>query len=227
MVRSGNSRSVVAAAFVLSLAAVLSVATVQTASADDSPAPAGIASSPVQQQTPAPAPGSVPGPAPGSVPGGLPAQPAPPPAFKPGFLHQLGVWWDDSFSNFNTKMRAAKDKLDDYNKKQDQAARDASTATQQALKDAAQATKDAATAVVKLPNTRVFELHERCLVAGNGAPDCQTTVANVCRAKGFNDGHPLDVSTAEECPAKVLLAGRPPVEGECHDVTTVLKVVCQ
>jgi hypothetical protein len=95
------------------------------------------------------------------------------------------------------------------------------------LKDAAQATKDAATAVVKLPITRMFEFHERCLVAGNGAPDCQTTATNACRTKGFDSGQPLDISTSQECPARVMLSGRPPVEGECKDVTVILRAVCR
>jgi hypothetical protein len=194
-------------AFVVPLAAVLAAASVGAAVADDSQAPAGADTA---QQPP---------------PGGLPAQPAP--ANRPGFFNQLGVWWNDGFADFNAKMKAAKDKLDDYNKKQVDAAKEASTATGQALKDAAQATKDAATAVVKLPVTRVFEMHERCQKAGNGAPDCETTAANVCRAKGFSAGKPLDVSTAQECPARVVLSGRQPVEGECADVTTLLRAICQ
>lgn len=157
--------------------------------------------------------------------GALPPQP--PPVNKPGFLHQLGVWWNDSFADFDAKMKAARDKLNDYNKQQGQAARETSAATQQALKDAAQATKDVATAVVKLPITRVVEFHDRCQVAGNGAPDCQTTANEACRKKGFNSGQPLDVSTSQECPARVMLSGRPPAEGECHDVTVVLRAACQ
>jgi len=185
------------------------MAAVGTARTEDNPAPA---APPAQQAPAAPAPGVAPSQAPPS---------------RPGFLHQLGVWWDDSFSDFNAKMRAAKDKFDDYNKQQDQAAHEASSATEQALKDAAQATKDAATAVVRLPATRVFELTDRCAVAGNGAPDCQTTANNACRAKGFGTGRPLDVSSAQECPARVMLSGRPLVEGECRNVTTLLRVVCQ
>jgi hypothetical protein len=165
------------------------------------------------QQGPAPAPGT------------FPAQPSQ--ANKPGFLHQLEVWWNDSFGDFNAKMKSAKDKLDDYNKQQDKAAKETSAATEQALKDAAQATKDAATAVVKLPITRVFEFHDRCQVAGNGAPDCQTTATNACRTKGFDSGQPLDISTSQECPARVMLSGRPPVEGECKDVTVILRAVCR
>jgi hypothetical protein len=194
------------------LAVALAAAAAGTVMADDNQQPA--AAAPQQQQAAPPS-------------ASLPAQP--PPANRPGFLHQLGVWWNDGFGDFDAKMKAAKEKLDDYNKKQDQAAREASTATQQALKDAAQATKDATTALVKLPTTRVFEMHERCQKAGNGAPDCETTATNVCRAKGlgFTVGKPLDVSTAQECPARVVLSGRQPVEGECPDVTTLLRAICQ
>jgi hypothetical protein len=211
MTRSANNLQRFAAlTVVLPLAAALTAAAVGTCLADDTQAPAGAAAA----QQPAAA-----------APGALPAQP--PPTNRPGFIHQLGVWWNDGFGDFNAKMKAAKDKLDDYNKKQGEAAKEASTATEQALKDAAQATKDAATAVVKLPTTRVFEMHERCQKAGNGAPDCETTANNVCRTKGFGTGKPLDVSTAQECPARVMLSGRQPVEGECPDVTMLLRAICQ
>lgn len=192
--------------------AAVNMAAVGAARAEDSPAPSAPPAFAAPQVPAAPAPAVA------------PSQSAPD---RPGFLHQLGVWWDDSFGSFNAKMRAAKDKFDDYNKQQDQAAHEASSVTEQALKDAAQATKDAATAVVRLPATRVFELTDRCAVAGNGAPDCQTTANNACRTKGFGTGRPLDVSSAQECPARVMLSGRPPVEGECRNVTTLLRVVCQ
>ena len=207
---SGQSRLFWAAAIVLPLAASLSGVICDIARADDGQAPAGAGA---VQQAPAPAPSA------------FPAQPSE--ANKPGFLHQLEVWWNDSFGDFNAKMKSAKDKLDDYNKQQNQAAKETSAATEQALKDAAQATKDAASAVVRLPTTRVFEFHERCQVAGNGAPDCQTTAINSCRTKGFDSGQPLDISTSQECPARVMLSGRPPVEGECKDVTVVLRAVCR
>jgi hypothetical protein len=207
---SGKSRLFWVAAIMASIAVALSAAAVGSAGADDGQAPTGAGA---VQQAPAPAPGS------------LPAQPSP--ANKPGFLHQLEVWWNDSFGDFNAKMKSAKDKLDDYNKQQNQAAKETSAATEQALKDAAQATKDAASAVVRLPTTRVFEFHERCQVAGNGAPDCQTTAINSCRTKGFDSGQPLDISTSQECPARVMLSGRPPVEGECKDVTFILRAVCR
>src|SRR5580700_1405305 len=107
---SGNSQLFWAVAIVLPLAASLSVATCDIARADDGQAPVG--GSAVQQ---APAP----------------AQAQAPPANKPGFLHQLEVWWNDSFGDFDAKMKSAKDKLDDYNKQQNQAAKETSAATQQ------------------------------------------------------------------------------------------------
>jgi hypothetical protein len=158
----------------------------------------------------------------------LPVAPAaPPPAADPSFLHELGVLWNGSFGDFDVKMKKAWDRLDAFNRERDQAAKNTSVATQQALKDAARATTEAATAVVRLPAARVFELRERCRIAGNGAPDCQTTAADVCRGKDFKDGRPLDVSTQQDCPARVMLSGQPPADGLCTDKTFLLRVICQ
>jgi hypothetical protein len=187
------------------LAAVLGASAIGIASAEDSQSLPSAA-----QQAPAPA---VP-----LAPPALPQQP--PPAFQPGFLHQLGVWWNDGFAGFGDKMKNAKDKIDGLNKTEGQAAKDAGAATGEALKNAAQA-------VVRLPNTRMFELHNRCPAAGNGAPDCPTAANNACHDKGFNSGQPLSISTQQVCPPKVLISGRPPAEGECHDETYILGVVCQ
>ena len=54
---------------------------------------------------------------------------------------------------------------------------------------------------------RVIEVHERCAMAPNGAPDCRTAAANACRAKGFTDGHPVDVQSSENCPPAVWMSG--------------------
>src|ERR1700685_1905704 len=210
MIGAGTARLFWRLFWAAAVGVAVALSAIGSAGADDGQTPADAGA---VQQAPAPTPGS------------FPAQP--PPANRPGFLHQLGVWWNDGFADFNAKIKSAKDKLDDYNKQQNQAAKETSTATEQALKDAAQATKDAATAVVKLPITRVFEFHERCQVAGNGASDCQTTATNACRTKGFDSGQPLDISTSQECPPRVMLSGRPPVEGECNDVTVILRAVCR
>jgi hypothetical protein len=183
------------------LAAALSIAVVGAAAADDNqtpPAPATV------QQAPAAAPGS------------LPQQP--PPAFKPGFLHQLGEWWGQSFGDFHDKMNNAKDRLEDLRK--DQSTKDATAATQDALKGAAQA-------VVRLPGTRMFELHDKCQPAANGAPDCPAAANNACRVKGFSSGKPMGISTSQVCSPHALLSGRLPTAADCHDETYILGVVCQ
>jgi hypothetical protein len=187
------------------LAAVLCVEGAAMAVADDGQTPQGAAAGGAQPLPPAPQPGAT-------------VAPPPPVVTAPGFLHQLGVWWNDGFADFNAKIKNAKDKLEEINK---------SPATQDALQNAAQATKDAATAVVRLPATRVFELHDRCPVAGNGAPDCQAAATNACRGKGFASGQPLDISTSQDCPARVVMSGQPPVPNECHDDTVILRIVCQ
>jgi hypothetical protein len=195
------------------LAAALAVAAVGVAVAEDSQTPP---PPPTAQQTPTAAQ-QVPPAAPGSSPGSFPQQP--PAAFKPGFLHQLGEWWGQSFGDFHSKMNNATDRLDDLRK--NQSTKDAAAATEDALKDAAQA-------VVRLPNTRMFELHDKCPPAANGAPDCPTAAANACRGKGFASGKPMGISSSRDCsPQAALSSGRMPTAADCHDETYILGVVCQ
>ena len=99
-------------------------------------------------------------------------------------------------------MKDTHDKFEDINKKQSEAAKENVAKTQEAMKNAAQATKDAASAMMRLPNTQMVELHDRCPTAANGAPDCQTTATNACHAKGFATGKPTDVQISQQCPAK-------------------------
>ncbi len=191
--------------FPLTMAAALSGLLAGAAIADDGQSPAGASAT---QQAPAAAASS-----PGNS---FPQQP--PASYKPGFLHQLGVWWDQGLGDFNNKMKSAKDKFDDLGSSQP--AKDATTATQDALKNAADA-------VVHLPTTRMFELHDKCKPAANGAPDCPTAANNACRGKGFSVGKPMGISTAQVCPPAVLMSGRLPGPGDCHDETYILGVVCQ
>ena len=50
-----------------------------------------------------------------------------------------GSWWDESIADFNAKLKEQQSKLDDFNKKSSDAAKDAAAATQQAMKNAADA----------------------------------------------------------------------------------------
>jgi len=157
----------------------------------------------------------------------LPPQPAPPPPLgspspateKHGFLNDFGQWWDKSVSDFKAKMQDQQTKLDAFNKQSADAAKDAATATGQAMKDAADA-------MVRV--SHVIEIQETCPVAGNGAADCATAATNVCKGKGYTTGQPLDVRTAEKCAASLWVSGQAPTSAaDCPVETTLLRVACQ
>jgi hypothetical protein len=149
----------------------------------------------------------------------LPPQPAPPAAEKRGFLNDFGAWWDKSVADFNAKMKGQQAKADD--KQQNAAAKDAASATQDAMKNAADA-------MVRMTTpSHVVEMQEVCPLAGNGAPDCAVAALNVCHTKGYKDGQPVDIRTAEKCTSSLWVSGQPQVNGECPVETIVLRSACQ
>jgi hypothetical protein len=195
----------------------------------------GLALAQNNQSAPAAAPAAVepaaqqPQTAPPASPGlTLPAQPPPPEAAPPsasaeqkhGFFDDLGRWWHDSVADFNAKLKEQQSKIDDFNKKSAAAAKEAATATQEAM-------TNAANAMVKLQTSKVIEIHELCAIAGNGAADCATAAANACKGKGFKDGRPLDVRTAEKCNASLWVSGQPSTPADCPVETVVLRAACQ
>jgi hypothetical protein len=96
-----------------------------------------------------------------------------------------------------------------------------------AAKTTVNSAKDAAGAVVRIPGARVMSGHSKCQNAPNGAPDCLAAADALCKAKGFESGKSLDMTTAEVCPPKVLLSGRSGAVGECRDETFVSRALCQ
>jgi hypothetical protein len=158
--------------------------------------------------------------------------PQPPPAAQPGFLHHLKVWWDDSIALVDRGIKGTGGTVVDLNKKTGDVAKDvakdAAAATQGAMKGALDVSKDAATTLMRLPNTRVVEVRERCEPAPNGAPDCVSAAVTACRGKGFNTGQPLDVRTGEKCDTTAALrAGQSPGKGECPIESVITRAVCQ
>ncbi|MGB6465056.1 MAG: hypothetical protein WBF27_02580, partial [Xanthobacteraceae bacterium] len=152
----------------------------------------------------------------------LPPQPPPPglagaPAEQRGLLNGFSKWWDQSIADWKTKMKEQQTKLDAMNKQSADAAKDAATATQQAMKSAADA----------LRPSHVIEIQQTCPVAGNGAADCATAATNVCKAKGFSAGQPLDVRTAEKCADSLWVSGQPPTAADCPVETVLLRAACQ
>lgn len=213
------------------LAASLSPAAIALAQNAQVPSPNGtgaVQAAPAQPlQPPPPAAAAAP-----QARGLFPAQP--PPAERPGFIYAFGRWWDGTRGKFedltkepNDAAKGAAAASQDAMQGAVTTTKGAATATQDALKNAAEATKEAATALFRLPGTRVIEVRQRCEVAPNGAPDCRKAATNACRAKGFGDGHPVDVQSSENCPPAVWMSGREPIAGECPEETVVLMVACQ
>ena len=167
------------------------------------------AATPAAGATQTQAPSAAPSAAPGQT-ASLPAAPDE----KRGFFKDLGKWWDDSLANFSAKMKEQQAKLDEFNKQQTAAA-----------KDAAQAMKSATDAM--FTPSKIIETQERCPVAGNGAPDCATAATNFCKAKGFSDGRPMDVRAAERCKASLWVSGQTPTPADCPMETVLLRVACQ
>jgi hypothetical protein len=180
-----------------------------TAAAPVTAQPAAQQPQPPQPETQTPPPAS-----PGLA---LPPQPSPPGAAPPsastdqqhGFFDNFGRWWHDSVADFNAKLKEQQSKLDDFNKK------------------SAEAMSNAASAMVKLQTSKVIEIHEPCAIAGNGAADCATAAVNACKGKGFKDGQPLDVRTAEKCNASLWVSGQPSTPVDCPVETVVLRAACQ
>jgi hypothetical protein len=199
--------------------AALIVVTAGIALAQNVQAPPPANSAPNAQPAPAPSPGV---PAAEST---LPPQPPPVSAAAPapekrGFFDDVARWWNDSVADFNAKWKEQQAKLDDFNKKSAEAAKGAAAATQQAMKNAADA-------VVKSTTSKVIEVQEPCAIAGNGAADCASAAVNACKAKGFADGQPLDVRTAEKCNASLWLQGQRQAGAACPVETVVLRAACQ
>ncbi len=212
-------------AIVWLLAAALSAAAPAIAIAGDNQTPPGTPAAAQQSpEKPAPAAPAAPAAAAPAVPS-FPPQPAA--VNKPGFLHEVGRWWDNSITYFNAKMKDARSKFEDLSKTSSETAKGAAAVTQDAMKNAVDASKEAASAIVRLPNTRVVEMRERCETAPNGAPDCPAAATRACRGKGFTTGQVLDVRSAEKCPTATLLSEQKPGERDCPVETVVLRAVCQ
>ncbi len=121
---------------------------------------------------------------------------------------EIGRWFDQQFSKFNSNMQGARLQFDNFGHEADAAA------------------KDAAGTLARLPKARVIRIHEECALAPNGAPDCESVALKVCKARGYVSGKSVDMTTAEKCPARVWVSGRPPAPGECTTETFVSSVLC-
>jgi hypothetical protein len=146
-------------------------------------------------------------------------QAAAPPAAKPpedqGFIAAAGRWFDEQFDWMGKGFSGAGKTIMNFGHEAGIAAR-----------TTADGAKDAADAVARMSNGRVVTGHEVCQTAPNGAPDCVAAANTVCKAKGFSSGKSMDMTVAENCPAKVYIAGRSSDAG-CTTITFVSRAFCQ
>ena len=156
------------------------------------------------------------------------AKPTPPApdaaaAYRPGMLEGVGRWFKDSVARFNSHVEGARDSVSGLGERAGGAAKDAADAA----RDAAAAAKDAADALVRLPNARVVDARERCVLAANGAPDCKVAAETVCKGKGYASGSSFEIQSAQKCSARVWLSRRPSDPGACEMESFVVRALCQ
>jgi len=145
-----------------------------------------------------------------------PAQPpAQTPAQSEGFLATFSRWFGEQTANVGSSLKDARKKVEGF-----------SSAAGDAAKTTVDGAKDAAGAVVRIPAARAVSGHETCQLAPNGAPDCVAAARTMCKAKGFDSGKSLDMTTAEVCPPKVYMSGLS-TGPECTTETFVSRALCQ
>jgi len=144
-----------------------------------------------------------------------PAAPAPASQQESGFFGGISSWWDRQTSYWKGAWQGMDREVENLSRE--------ATAV---AKNSADNAKHAAEAVGKIRNATVVAGNTKCTIAPNGAPDCVVAANAMCKAKGFSSGQSLDMTTAEDCPTKVYIAGRSTAP-ECTSYTFVSRALCQ
>jgi len=135
-------------------------------------------------------------------------EPAPPAPAGP--FGTLGRFIDESLQNFGRGLKGAREQMDDITGRAGDAAKDAARA-------------------LPLRRPSVVAGRERCLPAPNGAPDCVTATAVMCRASGYETGSSIDMQTEQKCPAATPAGpASPPLdESQCWLESYVIRALCR
>jgi hypothetical protein len=171
-------------------------------------APAGAQQPPPAQPEP---PAAAPAPAPPPEPPATATAPAPAPQPGPtGPFGTVGRFIDESLQGLGQGLKGAREQVDDITGRAGSAAKDAAGA-------------------IPLRRPVVVAGHERCLPAPNGAPDCVTATAAMCRAKGYESGSSVDMQTEQKCPAATPAGpASPPLdESQCWLESYVIRALCR
>jgi hypothetical protein len=158
---------------------------------------------------------------------------APPPdqGNRPGFLHQLKVWWDGSIALFDVRSKEARVGADDASKKPDDTARGSADTAKDAAKDATKdATKSAATATGDAMKNAVEATKGAAATATGAATDAMKGAVEVTKnaataivrlpntrvvelretcARAPNGGSDCAAAAANGCRAKGFSGGNP------------------
>jgi hypothetical protein len=138
------------------------------------------------------------------------AAPAPAPQPPAGPFGTIGRLIDESLQGLGQGLKGAREQMDGITGRAGNAAKDAAGS-------------------LPLRRPGVVAGRERCLPAPNGAPDCVTATAVMCRANGFETGSSIDMQTEQKCPA-VTPAGpaSPPLdESQCWLESYVIRALCR
>lgn len=133
---------------------------------------------------------------------------APPPANRPGFVDEIGKFFQSSPLGLNLGLPPLK-------------------TPQETIEDLNSRARDAGDNLSRLSKGQVYAGRVKCPVAANGAPDCKSAAVKLCTDKGFKDGQSIDSDSAESCSASVLLSGKTPGPQDCHVENFVIRALCQ
>jgi hypothetical protein len=136
-------------------------------------------------------------------------------ADEPNFFGGIARWFDRQASKIGSGFKDAGSQVENFGQ-------EAGTAARTTVEGA----KNAAGAVARIPSARVVNGRRKCEVAPNGAPDCVAAAHAICKAKGFDSGKSIDMTTAEVCPPQVYLSGRNSGP-DCRTETFVSRALCQ
>lgn len=145
------------------------------------------------------------------------------PAFRPGFLHQLKTWWDDSLAVFDRKDTSPRDAGNDANKKPEDtspgvadrakdAATSAVTTTQDAMKSAVEATKGAASTAVEVTKgaaSTAVEATKNAATTIVRLPNTRVIQVNEVCVRAPNGGSDCATAATNGCRAKGFAGGTP------------------
>jgi hypothetical protein len=135
--------------------------------------------------------------------------PTPPPG-PPGPFGTIGRFLDESLQGLGQGLKGAREQMDDITGRAGDAAKDAARS-------------------LPLRRPSIVAGRERCLPAPNGAPDCVTATAVMCRASGYETGSSIDMQTEQKCPA-VTASGpaSPPLDqSQCWLESYVIRALCR